>query len=86
MSNVLLVRVTVLDTWDEVRLEVPPHTPIAEVKRAALARAGVTRPAGDYLVKFRGAEVWENGTTVAEAGVVPNAALIVLPRRRLPVR
>jgi hypothetical protein len=80
------VRVLVMDTWDEIALELAPATPVADLKREALARARVARSPDDYLVKYRGAEVWENGMTLADAGVVPNAALIVLPRRRLPVR
>lgn len=86
MSDILTLRVTVLDTWEEVRLAVAPDTPVGEVKRLALTRAGVTASPDDYLVKFRGALVPENGTTVTGAGLVENAALIVLPRKRIPVR
>lgn len=86
MSDVLPVRVLVLDAWDEVELEARPGTLVADLKREALARARVTRPPEAYLVKYRGAELGENGTTLGEVGVVPNAALIVLPRRRIPVR
>ena len=79
-------RVTVLDTWDEVKLEVTPETPVAELKRRALAQARVTRSADAYQVKFRGALVRESGQTLGEAGVGPNAPLIVLPARRYPTR
>ena len=44
------------------------------------------KAADDYLVKFRGAEVPEGATTVSEAGIVANGALIVLPRRRIPAK
>jgi hypothetical protein len=76
----------VLDTWDEVRLAVPTEMTVAEVKSRALEAAQVDLPASEYLVKFRGAEVSEGATTVADAGLVPNGALIVLPRRRIPAR
>jgi len=79
------LRITVLDTWDEVRLAVPTGMTVAEVKSRALDAAQVAMPPGDYLLKFRGAEVPEEAT-VAEAGLVPNGALIVLPRRRIPAR
>jgi len=82
----LPVRVTVLDTWDELELHATPDTPVSELKALALAKAGVTDPAGEYLVKYRGAELPESGRTLGDAGVVPNAALIVLPRRRIPAR
>ncbi len=82
----LPLRVTVLDTWDEIPLTVDGQTPVTELKRQALARARVRRPAEDYLVKFRGAELPEGEATLMDAGVVPNGALIVLPRRRIPAR
>lgn len=84
--SVLPLRVTVLDTWDEVALALPGETPVAELKRRALERAGVRAPAEGYVVKFRGAELPEGEVTLAQAGLVPNGALIVLPRRRIPAR
>jgi hypothetical protein len=82
----LPVRVMVLDTWDEIPLELPADTPVADLKRRALEHARVHRPAEGYLVKFRGAELPEGGTTLGDAGVVPNAGLIVLSRLRRPAR
>jgi hypothetical protein len=74
------------DAWDQVRLELPEQTPVAEVKRQALA---MTHTAGDpaaYMVKYRGAELLDEQRSLAEAGVVANAPLIVMARRRRPVR
>lgn len=85
MAAELPLRVTVLDTWDTVELAVPATTPIGEVKQQALTKAGVARPADAYLVKYLGAEVPE-ASTLATAGVAANGALIVLSRRRRPVR
>ena len=84
--NPIPVRVMVLDTWDEIPLNVPPTATVADVKARALAQARVTRPTEDYEVKFRGAVVPEGATTIADAGLVANAALIVLGRRRVPAR
>jgi hypothetical protein len=86
MSATLPVRVTVLDTWDEIPLDVAPSTRVVDVKREALEKARVTGAPEKYLVKYLGAEVPENGTTVEQAGIGPNGALIVLRRRRQPVR
>jgi hypothetical protein len=86
MSASLPVRVMVQDAWDEVRLDLPPGTPLAELKRRALEATRVTRDPGLYLLKFRGAELQDESRSLAEAGVVANGALIVLPRRRRPVR
>jgi hypothetical protein len=76
----------VQDAWDEVRLELPPATLLAEVKRQALAATHVTGDPSGYLLKFRGAELSDETRSLADAGMVPNGALIVLPRRRRPVR
>lgn len=80
------VRVMVQDAWDEVRFDVAPTMTLGELKRNALA---VTRVAGHpagYLLKYRGAELADESLTLEAAGVVPNAPLIVLSRRRRPVR
>ena len=85
-SNSTPIRVTVLDTWEEVSLIVPASTPIADVKRAALAQSRVRHPAAEYVMKYNGAELYETGNTLGQAGVPANGALIVLRRRRAPVR
>jgi hypothetical protein len=80
------VRVMVQDAWDEVRFDVAPEMTLGEVKWNALAVTRVTGNPASYLVKYRGAELADEELSLAAAGVVPNAALIVLPRRRRPVR
>lgn len=82
------VRVMVTDVWDQVFLAVGPDTSVAELKRRALAQAlkrGDT-DGGEYAVKFRGAQVFDEATTVGALGAGANAAFIVLPARRQPVR
>ena len=86
MTAPLPLRVMVQDAWDEVQLALPPATPLAELKRQALE---ATRTAGDpqaYVLKFRGAELADESRSLADAGLVPNGALIVLRKRRRPVR
>jgi hypothetical protein len=80
------LRVTVEDVWDEVLLELSPDTPVGEIKREALARTRVRGDPSQYVLKFRGAELSDESRTAAAAGLVPNGALIVMPRRRRPVR
>lgn len=84
--NSIVVRIMVHEMWDEIVLEVAPTAVIADLKARALAAARVDQDPADYLVKFRGAELDEDGATLATAGVVNNAALIVLRRRRVAVR
>ena len=86
MSAALPVRVMVQDAWDEISLQLPAATSLADVKRQALQAAQVQGDPDGYLLKFRGAELRDESRTLAEAGMVPNGALIVLPRRRRPVR
>ena len=86
MTGALAVRVMVEDAWDEVFLEFPGDTPLAEVKRKALELTYVTRNPSDYLLKFRGAALSDESRSLTEAGLVQNAPLIVLARRRRPLR
>lgn len=86
MTDLLPLRVMVQDAWDEVRLDLPSATPLGELKRRALEATRVTRDPSAYVLKFRGAELRDESRTLADAGLVPNGALIVLPKRRRPVR
>jgi hypothetical protein len=86
MTAVLPLRVMVQDAWDQVRLDLPATTLLAEVKRQALQATRVTGDPDAYLLKFRGAELTDESRSLAEAGLVANGALIVLRRRRQPVR
>ncbi len=85
MSDSLPVRVTVMDVWDAVTLRLTATTPIQDVKRLALDALGLKRSADEYVVKFRGAAVPEDSTTLADIQFAPNAGLIMLGRRRRPV-
>ncbi|MGE0352782.1 MAG: hypothetical protein AB7I33_06650 [Gemmatimonadales bacterium] len=86
MSDAMPVRVMVTDVWDEFDFALPSGTPVGELKRQALHRGHVTRDPAGYLVKYRGAVLADEGQSLSDHGVVSNAALIVLPRRRRPVR
>lgn len=84
--STLPVRVMVQDAWDQVSLELPPSATVQELKQRALTLTRQTGKPEEYQVKFRGAAVLDEERSLAETGVVPNAALIVIPRRRRPVR
>jgi hypothetical protein len=84
--SALPLRVMVEDVWDEVFLELPEETPVAEIKRQALERTRVKRNPSEYLIKYLGAELSDESLSLSDAGLVPNGALIVLSRRRRPVR
>ncbi len=82
------VRVMVTDVWDQVFLAVEPGMTVAELKRKALTqalkRSDLTLE--DYVVKFRGAQVLDESTSLAALGAGANAPFIILPARRQPVR
>ena len=82
------VRVMVTDAWDQVVLPAGPDTTVALLKRQALTRALRQNDPQleDYVVKFHGGLVLDEGTTLAALGAGANAAFIVLPARRRPVR
>ena len=88
VSERFAVRVMVTDVWDQVVLAVDPSTTVAELKRRALVqalkRARVQHE--DYVVKFRGAQMLDESTTLAALGAGPNSPFIVLPGRRQAVR
>ncbi len=80
------LRVTVLDTWDEIALPLEANQTVAAIKQAALEAARVPDDPGAFAVKYLGAELRDEQQTVAEAGFPDGAALIVLRRRRRAVR
>jgi hypothetical protein len=86
MTSPMPLRVMVEDVWDEVPLEVQAETPVGEIKRQALLASHVKRNPSDYVLKFRGAELSDESRSAADSGLVPNGALIVLARRRRPIR
>ncbi len=86
MTASLPLRVMVEAAWDEVHLDLPAGTALAELKRKALEATRVTGDPNAFVLKFRGAELTDESRSLAEAGLVPNGALIVLRRRRTPVR
>lgn len=83
----LTVRVWVEDVWDTVVLTVSPDWTVGRLKEEALARAqGTIGLPNQYEVKFRGARVLDERSTLADLEVPANAALIVLAAGRRPVR
>ncbi len=85
-ANLIELRVTLLDTWEEHTFHLPPGTLVTDLKRAALTHWGIRQPADEYEVKYNGARLDEGNRTLAEAGIQPNSALIVLSKRRRPAK
>ena len=83
----LRLRVTSGDTWQSSDLAAQPDESVAAVKARVLAadRVPATRIA-HYEVKYGGALLRDESRSLASLGIGDGAALIVLPRRRRPVR
>ena len=86
MSESVSVRVRVLEAWDDILLRPPPTTRIGDVKQLALEATGNRDDASRFQVKFRGAAVRDESRTLADEHVPDDAAMIVMRRRRVPVR
>lgn len=86
MSAGVPVRVRVQDSWEEVELDLDVGATVADLKRRALTEARRPGDPAGYEVKFRGATLLDESALLERVGVVANAELIVLPRRRQPVR
>ena len=81
------VRVMVTPAWEQVSVQVDDTTTVAQLKQQALQAAlKTTANAQTFIVKFRGAQVFDESSTLRALGAVPNAPFIVLPARRQPVR
>ncbi len=80
------VRIMVPEVWDAVELELQPSASVAEVKERALALTHAPGRPEEFQVKFRGALVLDEQRSLAEAGVGAKSSLIVMARRRRPVR
>jgi len=81
------VRVTVADAWQVFTLEVTPAENAASLKARALASAQID-PSGaaGYEVKVGGALVRDESKPLAGLGVKNGTSVVVLSRRRRPVR
>ena len=81
------VRVMVTPAWETVSVQVEDKTTVSQLKHEALRAAlKTTHDEAAFVVKFRGAGVLDESTTLGALGAVPNAPFIVLPARRQPVR
>jgi hypothetical protein len=86
-ETVLHIRVQVSELWDSVRVDAAGSEPIISVKRAAL---GALYPDGsdpdNYVVRLHGFEILDESAGLAAAGVRNGSILLLVNRRRQPVR
>lgn len=86
-SDAFLIRAQVHEAWDAVRVRVAPGTPVAQVKRAALAALlGPNAEVEAYMSKVHGSEVHDEGRPVSECDMRAGSTLFIHARRRRAVR
>ena len=84
---VLHIRVQIAELWDSVRIDAPASEPVISAKRAALEALypGGMNPE-DYVVRLRGFEILDESVSLVAAGLQDGSILLLVYRRRRPVR
>ena len=84
---VLRIRVQVADLWDSVRVDAAPTESVLSVKRAALDALYPHGTDPDALVvRLHGYEILDENQGLADIGVRDGSILLLVVRRRRPVR
>lgn len=87
VPTTLKLRVTVVDAWQVCSLEAKANERVGAVKQRSLAAVHIAPArAAEYVVKFGGALVANEGSSLADLAVPDGAALVVLPARRRAAR
>ena len=83
----ITIRVEMPEVWDVVRIETLPTEVVLTVKRRALEALypGVEHHE-DFVLKFRGWEILDESTTLADEGVTNGSILLLTYRKKRPVR
>ena len=81
------VRVEMPEVWDAVRFVVAPREPLLTVKvRALEALFPEAELHNDFVLKFRGWDILDEASPVADLGIENGSILLLTHRRRRPVR
>ena len=86
-ETALHLRVQIAELWDSVRVDAPPSEPVITVKRIAL---DTLYPNGvdpeEYVVRLHGFEILDENVSLSAAGIRDGSILLLVYRRRQPVR
>jgi len=86
-SRGITIRVEMPEVWDTVRLIVSPREPVLTVKvRSLEALFPEAELHNDFVLKFRGWEILDEASPLADLGIEDGAILLLTHRRRRPVR
>ena len=86
-AQAITIRVEMAEVWDVVRIETLPTEIVLAVKRRALeALSPGAEHHEDFVLKFRGWEVLDEMSTLADVGVTDGSILLLTYRKKRPVR
>lgn len=86
-AQAITIRVEMPEVWDVVRIVAAPAQAVLAVKAAALdALFPQAEMHQDFVLKFRGWEILDEGATLADVGLVDGSILLLTHRRKRPVR
>jgi hypothetical protein len=85
-AQVITIRVEMPEVWDVVRIVASPTQPVIDVKTAALAALHPEGTPDEMVVKLRGWEILDEAASLADSGIVDGSILVMMFRRRRPVR
>ena len=86
-ASAITIRAQLAEAWDAVRVSVSPAESVATVKARALdALDPGAMPLDGYIVTYRGFEILDETVSLASAGIVNGATLLIAFRHRRPVR
>jgi hypothetical protein len=83
----ITIRVEMPEVWDVVRLLVSPKEPLLTVKvRSLEALFPEAELHNDFVLKFRGWDILDEASPLADLGIENGSILLLTHRRRRPVR
>jgi hypothetical protein len=82
----ITIRVEMPEVWDVVRIVAATTQPVIEVKNAALHALYPEAAPDEMVVKLRGWEILDEMASLADCGIVDGSILVMMFRRRRPVR
>ena len=82
----ITIRVEMPEVWDVVRIAASPTQPVIEVKTAALHALYPETAPDEMVIKLRGWEILDETASLADCNVVDGSILLLMFRRRRPVR
>ncbi len=83
----LIIRVQAAELWDTISVQAPATLPVLDVKLRALdAMHPSVTVHDDFVLKLHGIEVLDENVSLREAGVRDGSTLLMMYRRRRPIR